>query len=146
MFFLGILNDSELLHAYISKNNIKNVLKKYPHFLEVATYVSAAFHEESNSTSMNRFIYSLENHEYEDIEEMEESDASSISSSSNTNNSLPRISDPSLTSIIMEAYRHRQNQDQNTSTNQSSLNNTITHGNFKIIYFYVQFFYFCLRY
>ncbi|OTF72989.1 hypothetical protein BLA29_004787 [Euroglyphus maynei] len=89
----GVLSDSELLHAYISKNNVKNVLKRYPHFLEVATHVSATFHEEINSSSMHQSLgyrgsslnYSID--AISEDEEMDESETSSISST-NTNDML----------------------------------------------------------
>lgn len=138
----GVLSDSELLHAYISKNNVKNVLKRYPHFLEVATHVSATFHEEINSSSMHQSLgyrgsslnYSID--AISEDEEMDESETSSISST-NTNGSMNRLSDPSssssFASMLMQAYNHhnqnRQSQQQQSSSSSSSNNwSIITQG------------------
>lgn len=138
----GVLSDSELLHAYISKNNIKNVLQKYPHFLEVATHVSATFHEEINSSTMHQNLgyrgssmnYSID--AISEDEEMDESETSSISSTNTNGSSVRRLSDPtSFASMLMQAYNHhnhnRQSQQQLASSSSSNnLNNSsvITQG------------------
>ncbi|KAH7640793.1 uncharacterized protein LOC124495856 [Dermatophagoides farinae] len=133
----GVLSDSELLHAYINKNNVKNVLKRYPYFLEVATHVSATFHEEINSSAMHQSLGyrgSLLNYSIDAIsedEEMDESETSSISST-NTNGSMRRLSDPSsssFASMLMQAYNHhnqnRQLLQQQHSSSGGGNNSTI---------------------
>ena len=131
-FYLGILSDHELLNTYINRNNIKQVLKRYPYFLEVATHISATFLEESSSSNafhldnLDRSAFLNYSIDAPSDDEIDESETSSISSQASSSR-LTEHPNQSFSSILLRAYQNQHQNSQSQAQLQTS-NPLITSG------------------
>lgn len=139
LFNLGVLGDFDLLCSFLNKNNIKQVLKKHPIFLDVATNLAASFVERMNkhdsvdslrsmANPFPRLSYSIDALSDEDDDEDDDAswqhdmtpsssrsvDSSGPSGSSGSGNS---VSASSLSSMLMQAFNSRQ---RGTTSRQST--------------------------
>ena len=127
-YFVGILSDPDLLNTYINRNNIKTVLQRYPYFLEVATHISATFHEESSSGNpfhldgLDRSAFMNYSIDAPSDDEMDDSEASSVSST-NTQASARLTEHPtqSFSNMLMRAYQTRNHAGPQSAASTSSI-------------------------
>ncbi|KAF7494809.1 hypothetical protein SSS_09779 [Sarcoptes scabiei] len=127
-FLFGIFSDPDLLDNYASKENIKNVLKKYPNFLEIAMNITGNFYTESNTSgsannidgNLSSINYSLDDISDDDEMDEIESISTSMTNGANADNSLTQTNEQpaSFSQILMHAYQNLQDQQQRQQQQQ----------------------------